>query len=224
MSDRTATVIGCTGLIGSHLVSLLLKDDDYENIRLLVRRPLSFTHPKVAVKLIDFSDYESFKLGIDGSDAVFCTIGTTQQKVGGNKEAYRKVDYDIAVRAARFCEETGCPNFVLVSSVGADANSTNFYLGLKGEIENAVKEKNIRSVSIIRPSLLLGNRREKRRGEKIGQVAMQAFSPLLMGKWQKYKPIHAEQVAGAMLAIAREEKIGVRIYEYKDLMRLQPGE
>src|SRR3989337_2050316 len=117
MNSKTATIIVATGLIGSHLWDLLKKDTYYQTIRLLVRRPLEHNDPKTEVKLIDFRDWESFKLGIYVTDAVFCAVGTTQQKTGGNKEAYRQVDYDIAVRAAQFCKETGCENYLLVSSV-----------------------------------------------------------------------------------------------------------
>src|SRR4051794_28318147 len=108
MPQRIATVIGATGLIGNHLVEELLKDDVFNTIRILVRRPASFPGSKTEVKLVNFQDHESFKLAIDGSDAVFCTVGTTQKKVKGNKAAYRSVDYDIPVNAARFCAETGC--------------------------------------------------------------------------------------------------------------------
>jgi uncharacterized protein YbjT (DUF2867 family) len=163
MSAKTATIIGSTGLIGSYLLKHLKKHDSFSTIRLLVRRPVQNDHPKVQVKLIDFNDHESFKLGIDGSDVVFCAIGTTQAKVKGDKEAYRKVDYDIPVKAARFCKETGCSQFLLVSSIGADSKSKNFYLQLKGEVEDAIKQISLESVSIFRPSLLLGNRKETRR-------------------------------------------------------------
>jgi uncharacterized protein YbjT (DUF2867 family) len=132
MPVKTVTVIGATGLIGGHLVRLLQAESSIETIRIPVRRPVSISGPKLAINLIDFADPESFKLAIDGSDAVFCAVGTTQKKVKGDKEAYRKVDYDIPVHAARFCAETGCQHFLLVSSVGANSSSSNFYLKLKG--------------------------------------------------------------------------------------------
>lgn len=156
--STTAAIIGSTGLIGSQVLELLLNDKHFSSIKIIVRRPLSIDHPKARVVVIDFADDAAFKQAVSGSGAVFCAVGTTQQKVKGNKEAYRKVDYDIPVHAARFCAEAGVGQFLLVSSVGADSNSNNFYLKLKGEVEDAVKRMNIPSVSIFRPSVLLGKR------------------------------------------------------------------
>jgi uncharacterized protein YbjT (DUF2867 family) len=220
MSVRIATIIGATGLIGNHLLQMLQKDDYFTTVRVLVRRPFSHTNYKTEVKLVDFTDHESFKLGIDGSHTVFCSIGTTQQKVKGDKTAYRKIDYDIAVNAAKFCKETGCHNFLLVSSVGANSDSNNFYLKLKGEIENAVKAINLRCISVFRPSMFLGIRKEKRTVEQIGQAAMQAFSFVLLGKLNKYKPIHAQEVAAAMLQISKKEMPGFSLYQYQDMKKV----
>jgi uncharacterized protein YbjT (DUF2867 family) len=214
MKVRIATIIGATGLIGGHLLQLLQKDEYFTTIRVLVRRPFSATNFKTEVKLIDFSDPESFKLGIDGSHTVFCAIGTTQRKVKGDKAAYRKVDYDIAVNAARYCKDTGCNQFLLVSSVGAHAGSGNFYLRLKGEIEDKIQTTKLPSVSFFRPSMLLGDRKEKRAVEKAGQVAMQMFSFLIPSK---YKPVAAEQVAASMLEASKRERPGVTVYEYKQI-------
>jgi uncharacterized protein YbjT (DUF2867 family) len=219
-TTKTATLIGATGLIGSHLLSLLQQDNDYHTIRLLVRRPFPINHPKVEVKLINFEDEESFKLGIYGSGVVFCAIGTTQQKVKGDKTAYRKVDYDIPVKASRFCKETGCEQLVLVSSVGASTKASNFYLQLKGEVEEAVKAQSLESVSIFRPSLLLGERSEKRTGEKIAQAIMPVFSFALGGPWSKYKPIQALDVAKAMMQAVKQKNQGFAIYEYKQMRSL----
>ncbi len=220
MPVKIATVIGSTGLIGNHLLQILQEDKSFETVRALVRRPVTFSQPKVKMKLVNFEDPESVKLAIDGSDAVFCAIGTTQKKVAGDKVAYRKVDYDIPVNAARFCAETGCPNFLLVSSVGADSKSDNFYLRLKGEVEDAVQQRPIQSISIFRPSILLGKRTESRPGEKIGQGVMSFFAFLLVGGWEKYRPIDALKVAKAMVAEAKEEKPGTAIYEYEAMRKL----
>jgi len=219
MPGITATVIGATGLIGGNLVDLLQQDSSVETVRVVVRRPVQFSHSKVEVKLVNFSDPESFKLAIDGSDAVYCAVGTTQKKVKGDKEAYRKVDYDIPLHAARFCAETGCQKFLLVSSVGADSKSNNFYLKLKGEVEDDIKLLPIPMIAIFRPSILLGNRNETRPGEKIGQVVMQAFSFLLTGSWRKYKPIHAREVALAMIKASHQHEEGIYLYEYN---RMKP--
>ncbi len=214
-TQRTATIIGATGLIGSHLWELLKKDPYYDTIRLLVRRPLTHNDPKTEVKLIDFRDWESFKLGIYGSHAVFCAIGTTQKKTGGDKEAYRQVDFDIAVRAAQFCQETSCDHYLLVSSVGASPKSNTFYLNLKGEIEEKISDYDIPSISIFRPSMLLGHRKEHRTGEKLAQSAMKNFSFLIPSK---YKPIQAFDVAKSMVTVSKESLTGVSIYEYEQMM------
>jgi uncharacterized protein YbjT (DUF2867 family) len=217
MSTKTATIIGVTGLIGSHLYELLKQDTYFDTIRLIVRRPFAKDDARTEVKLADFSDAESFQLAIDGSYVVFSAVGTTQRKVKGDKAAYRKVDYDIPVQAARFCKMTGCETFVLVSSVGANSKSKTFYLKLKGEVEDAVKEAGLKSLHIMRPSMLLGERKESRLGEKIGQGVMTAISFLLPSK---YKPIHAKEVAKAMLAAAKENKEGVFVYKYNEIREL----
>ena len=218
---NTATLIGATGLIGGHLLELLLRDTYFKTIRTVVRRPVSFNHPKLDVRLIDFDDEAAFKSAIAGSNAVFCAVGTTSRKVKGNKEAYRKVDYDIPVRASKFCAETGCPRFLLVSSIGANSKSGNFYLQLKGEVEDAVKGMTIAAVSIFRPSMLLGKRQEFRPGEKIGQAMMKVFSFLLPSH---YKPIAADDVARAMVAAGKKDKPGFHIYQYKEIMHLSRPE
>jgi uncharacterized protein YbjT (DUF2867 family) len=213
----TVTLIGATGLIGGHLLQLLKLEDTFEKIKVLVRRPVTINHPKVEVITVDFSRPDLWKQAIAGSDAVFCAVGTTQQKVKGNKDAYRKVDYDIPVAAAQACLEQGCPQFLLVSSVGADAASRNFYLKLKGEVEDAVMQKGIPSLSIFRPSMLLGARKEFRLGEKIAQVLMPAFAFLMPSK---YKPITAKGVAASMVATAKQPLSGTHVYHYREMMGL----
>lgn len=197
----TATIIGATGLIGGYLLEELLKNDLYDTIRILVRRPVEFNHPKLEQKLVDFSDTESFRLALEGSDTVFCAIGTTQQKVKGDKAAYRKIDYDITVNAAKFCKLNGCETFLFVSSVGANSQSNNFYLKLKGEIEEAVKAVGLKSVYIMQPSFLVGDRKDFRLGEKIVQWVMLVFSFLIP---KKYKPVKAKDVSREMVNAAKK--------------------
>jgi uncharacterized protein YbjT (DUF2867 family) len=207
----TATLIGATGLIGGYLLEELLKDDYFDTVRILIRRPVDFTHPKLEKKLVDFSNTESFRLALEESDVVFCAIGTTQKKVKGDKAAYRKVDYDIPVNAARFCKMNRCSTFILVSSVGSNSKSKNFYLKLKGEVEDAVNATGIRSIHIMRPSMLLGDRKEFRMGEKIGSPVMKAISFLLPSK---YKPVHGRDVAKAMIYCSYSNLRGPVVYEY----------
>ncbi len=196
-----ATIIGSTGLIGSHLLNLLINNPDYSTVRILIRRPLEFSHPKLEKKLVDFNDKESFRLALEGTEVIFCCIGTTMKKMKGDKEAYRKIDYDIAVQAAQLGKANGCEKFVLVSAVGADSNSRNFYLKLKGETEEAVQASGIESVYILRPSLLIGNRKEFRAGEKLATWLMPLFAFLLPAR---YRPVKASEVAKAMVNAVKD--------------------
>lgn len=209
-----ATLIGATGLIGSHLLELLLNDEYFDTVRILVRRPFELNHPKLEKKLVDFSDKESFRLALEESDVIFCAVGTTQKKVKGDKEAYRKVDYDIAVNAAQLGKLCGCETFVLVSSVGANPKSNNFYLKLKGEIEESVKSTGIKSIQIIRPSVLLGNRKESRPAEKISMLVMSAFSILIPSR---YKAIKAIDVAKAMISVSKMSDKVFSILHYREI-------
>jgi len=220
MEGKTITLIGATGLIGGHLLALLQENDQVKKIKVLARRPLDIANPKVQVIVIDFSDEMSFKSAITGSDSVFCAVGTTQKKVKGDKTAYRKVDFDIPVNAARFCSEKGCPHFLLVSSIGANSNSSNFYLKLKGEVEDAVQQMNIPSVSIFRPSMLLGKREEFRFGEIIAKALSVPFSFMTPSK---FKPVNAFNVAKAMIAASGQNKRGYQVYHYKEMMTLING-
>ncbi len=217
MSEKTAALIGATGLIGSHLLKCLQDDDDFKTIRVLVRRPVAINDPKVKVMVIDFADEAAFKAGIAGCDAVFCAVGTTNKKVKGDKAAYRKVDYDIPVNAARFCAETGCPQFLLVSSVGANSKGGNFYIKLKGEVEDKVRSISIPSVSIFRPSMLLGKRPESRPMEAIAQAISKPLSFLFPSQ---YKPIAAEDVAKAMVAASKQDKPGFQVYHFREMKAL----
>lgn len=199
----TATIIGSTGLIGGHLLELLLKDETFSTVRILIRLPVEIAHSKLEKKLVDFTDLESFRLALEGTDVIFCTIGTTMKKMKGDKAAYRKVDYDIAVNSAKLGKACGCEKYVLVSAVGADSKSRNFYLQLKGEIEEAVEASGIEAVYVLRPSLLIGNRKEFRLSEKLATWLMPLFAFLLPAK---YRPVKASEVAKAMLNAVKENK------------------
>lgn len=214
MEGKIATVIGATGLIGGHLVDILGNDEAFSKVRVLVRRDVTYANTKIEVRVIDFSDEIAFRDGIKGSDAVFCAVGTTQKKVGGNRKEYRKVDYDIPVNAARFCYETGCPVFLVVSSVGASSSVKNFYLRLKGEMEEAVRKTNVVSISVFRPSMLVGERKEHRFGEDSAKFLSLLFSFMIP---EKYKPVQAFEVANAMIEAAKLKKPGFHIYHYREI-------
>ena len=215
--SKTAVLIGATGLTGNYLLNELLNDPFYDTVKILIRRPLDINNSKLEKKIVDFNDSDSLLIAISNSDTVFCAIGTTQRNVKGDKDSYRKVDFDIPVKTARFCKLTGCEKFVLVSSVGASNTSRNFYLRLKGEVEDAIKETGLKTVHIMRPSMLLGDRKESRLGEKIGKGMMNVLSFMIPSK---YKPVHAKDVAKAMLAVSKQDKEGFFIYHYKEIKKL----
>ena len=219
--DQTATLIGASGLIGSHLLQLLLKDNTYSTVKIIVRRPQLLRDPKLQEIVIDFEDKKALEQAIAGSAVVFSAVGTTQKKVKGDKNAYRKVDFDIPVNAAKAAAKFGVYSFSLVSSVGANAaNNNNFYLKLKGIVEEAVSKESIPQLHIMRPSMLLGDRKEKRFGKSIAAVLMPLFSIFLFVKLAKYRAIKAEDVAKAMLQASKSPVKGIHIYEYEEIKKL----
>lgn len=214
---KSAIILGATGLIGGHLMDELSEDDTFTSLTVLSRRPVEFDTPKIQVKVIDFQDEKSFRNAIEPCDCIFSAIGTTNRKVDGDEEAYRRIDFDIPVNAARYGSEKVVNHFLLVSSVGANSTSGNFYLKLKGEIEEAIQRTNIPNISVFRPSILLGDRNESRPAERIGQIWMNAFSFLIPSV---YKPIEAKKVSKAMVAAIDREQPGFQIYHYKEIVAL----
>ncbi len=184
---KTAVVIGATGLTGHLLVEALLNDQRYEQVKVLVRNSFSVEHQKLKVLVTDFQSSASLAAGLKGDD-VFCCIGTTIRKAG-SQEAFREVDYDIPVKAAAIALQNGVNQFIVISSLGANAHSSNFYLRTKGEMEQAVLKVGLPKVVIVRPSMLLGDRKEVRVGEKIGQWLIIALGPLLIAGLKKYRGI-----------------------------------
>jgi uncharacterized protein YbjT (DUF2867 family) len=208
---KTALIIGSTGLVGSHLLNLLLDSNDYLKVITFVKRDQGIKHQKLTQHIIDFDKPETYKELVVGDD-LFCTIGTTIKKAG-NKEAFRKVDFEYPRQFATFALQNKVKQFLIVSSLGADVNSGNFYLKTKGEIQDFLKECNFESVAVLQPSLLLGNRTEFRLGEKIGAFFMKTLSFIFLGNLKKYKPIEGKTVAKALLAIAKTNNSGFKIYE-----------
>jgi uncharacterized protein YbjT (DUF2867 family) len=218
---RKATVIGASGLIGNLLLQQLLADDYYDEIHIMVRKPLQIQDPKLTEHIMNFSDTAAYDVPISGAETVFSAIGTTMKNVKGDRDAYRKIDYDIPVQAARAAARFGVYNFVLVSSAGANAaDNNNFYLKLKGIVEETVAKENIPHLVIFRPSLLMGKRTEKRMAERIAQLLAPAFGVFLIGKWRQYKPIAALDVATAMRLSAKNPKKGIVINSYDDIKKL----
>ncbi|MFT3947706.1 MAG: NAD(P)H-binding protein [Agriterribacter sp.] len=220
MQAKTAILLGATGLTGNYLLQLLLADDRYEKVRAIVRKPLQQTHPKLEVKVIDFKNAQAFREAIGSGDIIFCCIGTTMKNVKNDKTLYRQIDYDIAADAAKYGSENGFTQYLLISAIGSNAESANFYVRLKGEVENAIQTFPYQSIDIFRPSLLMGDRKEKRIAEKIFQSIMPVFSFLMIGGMQQYKPIHITVLAKAMCNAPFVNKAGVHIEVYKDILNL----
>ena len=213
----TATLVGATGLIGSYLLDELLNDPYFDTVRILIRRPLDITHPKLEKKIVDFNDSDSLLVAVSNSEVLFCAIGSTMKKVKGDKEAYRKIDFEIPVKLARFCKMTGCEKFILVSSAGANSKSRYFYQRLKEETEEAIKSVGLETVHIMRPSLLLGERKEFRLGENIGKAVMTSLSFLIP---EKYKAIQGKDVAKVMIVLAKKNDEGIFVHENLEIRDL----
>lgn len=215
---KTALIIGSTGLIGSQLLELLLDSKDYATVITFVKRDSGIQHPKLEQHIIDFDKPETYIELVIGDD-FFCTIGTTI-KNAGSQDAFRKVDFGYPKEFATIAIQNKVKHFLIISSLGADANSGNFYLKTKGEIQDFLKNCNFESVSVLQPSLLLGNRTEFRLGEKIGAFFMKLFSFLLIGNLKKYKPIKSEAVAKAMFTSAQKNYKGFHIIESDEIQEI----
>lgn len=202
---KTALVAGGTGLIGKQLIDLLLADERY-TVTALVRNCLPMQHPKLTQVTYNFNNPDK-KLVI--ADEIFCCLGTTI-KVAGSKAAFYKVDYEYVLETAQIAHSNGAKKFALVSSMGANKNSNIYYSKTKGAIEEALTGIGYESLFIMRPSLLLGPRKDFRLGEKISKFLMVNFAFLVP---KKYKAIQAGQVAKAMITCMNNGKTGVHILE-----------
>jgi uncharacterized protein YbjT (DUF2867 family) len=220
MSTR-ATILGATGMIGGEILKLLLEDPAYSDLRVVGRSSCGVRHPKLEEFVIDMHDQNALEQAIAGSETVFVAVGTTNRQVKGDKEAYRKVDFDIPVNAAKAAAKFGVYGFALVSAVGADPNNEyNFYIKLKGVTEETVAEQMIPQTMIFRPSLLMGERKEKRPMEKVAQFVMPVVNLCLRGSWRRYKGIAAADVAKAMVNAAKTKPKGIHFFEYEEMMAL----
>lgn len=209
---KTAIIIGSTGLTGGYLLAELTANPTYSKIIVLVRKASQQNNSKIEELVVDFNKLSDFKNKIIGDD-VYCTIGTTIKKAG-SQDAFAKVDLEYPLSIAKIAKENGAKHFLLMSSLGANATSGNFYLKTKGTLENNLRDLNFDSLSIFRPSILLGPRTEFRLGEKIGIFFMRLFSFLLLGGLKKYRPIHVKQVAHAMVKAGQDgENKGMRVWE-----------
>ncbi len=215
---RTALVAGATGLIGSHLVDDLLKEDSYIRVILLTRSGTNKQQEKIEEKIINFDRLDNELKGLKADD-VYCCLGTTM-KQAGSKEAFRKVDYEYVVKLAEEMQKNGTSRFLVVSSMGADPGSSFFYNRVKGDMEMAVKNIPYPSINIFRPSLLEGNRKEQRAMEKIVIFLFKIFKFIMVGSLRQYRIIEASVVASAMVKIALSWGEGIFTYESEMIRKI----
>jgi uncharacterized protein YbjT (DUF2867 family) len=209
--NRTALLVGATGLVGSFLLRRLVESDAYARVSVWVRRKLDQVHPKIRCEVVNFERLH--ERGVEAED-VFCCLGTTIKKAG-SQAAFRQVDYDYPVALAIAAAGGGARRLLVVSALGANPDSRIFYNRVKGEMEIAVRAAGVPATIFFRPSLLSGPRAEVRRGERIGEAIGKLLGPLL----GKYRPIHADLVAAAMLKAALQERAS-GIIESGDIRKL----
>ena len=214
--SRTALVAGATGLVGSHVLELLLADPQWSHVVTVGRRKTSNQHAKLEQRVLNLSELDSVT-DLPHVDDVFCCLGTTI-KQAGSQPAFRLVDHEFVVGLARAGLRAGATQFLLVSAIGADPESRVFYSRVKGETEAAIRKLSYRGIQIFRPSLLLGDRSEFRLGERIASLGTPMLPLLLVGRLRRYRPIQAATVARAMISIAHDAPRGPNVFEY-DAMR-----
>lgn len=218
MSQRTALVFGGTGLIGKALTEELYKSQSYDKILLFSRKDTGFADSsKIVNNIVDFNHPESFYGKIKGDDLYIC-MGTTIKKAGSIQKM-EEIDRDIPVKLAKHACENMVNRIVVVSSIGANDRSSNYYLRIKGEMERNILENDFETIAIVRPSLLLGKRTEKRLGESVSKVFMNVLGFFLLGNLKKYRAIEGRDVAKAMIRIVLEEK-GKRIIESDQIQKI----
>ncbi|MCG6185881.1 NAD(P)H-binding protein [Maribellus maritimus] len=210
-----ANVIGATGLVGSQLIPLLLENEQFEKVRIFVRRDSNIQHPKLEQQVVDFGDEQTWKTHLTG-DVLFSALGTTLKQAGSKEKEY-EIDFTFNLNFAKKAKENGIENYVLVSSVGANTDSRIFYTRMKGELDEAVSKIGFKNLTILRPSSLTGNRKEKRTAEIISIPIL-----LLLTKFvfKKYRPIKDKTVAQAMINAILKPTSKKTIWEADEVLRL----
>ena len=212
---KTALLAGATGLVGSELLLRLLASDRYARVLVVGRRPVALTHPKLTQVTTELGQLEAVRLRLIADD-VYCCLGTTRQQAG-SKEAFYAVDFLGVVQLAALTAANFAAQFLVVSSLGADAHSRFYYNRVKGEMEEAVRQIPFRAIHIFQPSLLLGQRTQPRLGERVGAALLGVLGPLLRGTWRQYRGVSAKAVAQAMLRAAEADSSGIRIHSSETL-------
>ena len=214
---KTALLFGASGLVGSHLLNQLIKDTNYSKIKLFVRSVTEIIDPKIEIIKTDFNNLQNHKEDVKGDDCFFC-IGTTKQN-SSDKDEYRRVELDIPKEIAKIAKLNLVNSFIFVSAIYANPNSSGDYVRFKGLVEEELKRLNFPKLALMRPSFLMGDRKEKRVGEKIGIFVFKLLSPLLLGPLKKMRPIHSETVAKAMIRAANENS-EKNIFESNEIAEL----
>jgi uncharacterized protein YbjT (DUF2867 family) len=214
--SRSALLAGATGLVGHHVLELVLANDTWSHVVTVGRRPSPLQHQKLEQRVVDLAGLDADP-HLPRVDDVFCCLGTTI-KQARTAAAFRRVDHDFVLALGRAGVRAGATQFLLVSAVGADRRSRMFYSRVKGDAEAAVRELPYPAIQIFRPSLLLGARAEFRLGERAAAAVAPVLSLLLPGRWRRFRPIQAADVARAMVHVARHAPAGANLFEY-DAMR-----
>ncbi|MGE7942500.1 oxidoreductase [Lysinibacillus xylanilyticus] len=220
MGMRAAIVVGATGLTGTSLVKQLCENDEYVSVTVIARRELAFTHPKLEVKIRNFDTLE--EKDIELAHELYCCLGTTI-KQAGSREEFEKVDFEYPLTIASLAKKRGIPHMLVITAMGANENSPFYYNRVKGKLEHDLMEIGLQRLSIIRPSLLVGEREEFRLGEKVGEQVLKFVKPLLVGPLKRSRSIEASQVAKAMIVIALQQhgtKQPVTVYQSQELAKL----
>jgi uncharacterized protein YbjT (DUF2867 family) len=206
----SVALLGATGLVGRHVLALVAGDPAFARVVVIARRRIGeATAPRVEAHVVDLDRLEDAP-DLLAVDQVICALGTTIKAVAGSEERFRAVDYGIPLTAARIALKKGARHFLLVSAIGADVTSRFFYNRVKGELEDELRTLGYRSVTIVRPSLLVGDRPDFRIGEEIAK----RFAWVVPGK---YRPVHAREVAAQLVKSAREDEPGLHIIESEDI-------
>jgi uncharacterized protein YbjT (DUF2867 family) len=215
---KKAILFGASGLVGSHLLDILLNHPDYEQVIIVVRKNLNSSHPKLKTLTGDYHSLPNLKDDIE-ADEVFITLGTTKNKTPDQK-VYYQIDHDYPVLAAKIAQERGAKSVFIVTAVGANANSSVFYIRTKGEAERDIIAVGLDHTHIFRPSMILGNRKENRPLERVFMKVWPAISSVLTGRLSKYRGMEARDIAQAMVNAAKNQREKVAIYHWKEMKEL----
>lgn len=218
MTNKTALILGATGVVGTQLVKEISKSKIYKEIHLLTRREMKFTEPKCTGHVVDFENLSKYADLFNVTDVFIC-LGTTI-KNAKSKEAFRKVDYDYVIEAAKMAKASDVEKLLVITAMGADSKSKFFYSRVKGDVEGTLQHLELNSVHIFRPSLLIGERKEFRAGEKISGMLSSFAKFLFVGPLRPYRAIEANKVAAAMYAAAQTTARGYHFYNSDEIEKL----